>query len=237
MFQLLDRKNGISEYPVAASEDIRNFLADNGINEKMLCIPDNMYIWATMNSADQGVFPMDTAFKRRWEFEYIDVDHDEKKIKNYLIPINDSSDKTEINFVRWNALRRRINAKLTNLEINEDKLMGPFFLNLSKLEELKSMLSGIESLVVKNEDYAEDDNEKNPKVFSVITNSISENQKNAIESFRSAFCGKVLMYLFEDAAKMRKPKLFNTEKIGQMRFSNICNKFAAIGLDIFDFTK
>jgi hypothetical protein len=239
VFQLLDRKNGVSEYPIAASEDIRKYLKDNGIDDcKELKIPSNMYIWATMNSADQGVFPMDTAFKRRWEFEYIDVDHDEKKIQNYLIPINDSSDKTEIKFVRWNALRRKINAKLTNLEINEDKLMGPFFLNLSKLEKLKEMLNGIESLTVKNEDYAEDvDDGKKTKVFSVAVNSISEGQKNAIEAFRTAFCGKVLMYLFEDAAKMRKTKLFNTEKIGQMRFSCICNKFADIGLDIFDFTK
>ena len=121
--------------------------------------------------------------------------------------------------------------------------MGPFFISLSKLEELKEMLGDIESLVVKKEDYVEDAEdeknlfENNPKVFSVSSTSISEGQKNAIESFRSAFCGKVLMYLFEDAAKMRKTKLFNTEKIGQMRFSNICNKFADIGLDIFDFSK
>ena len=87
VFQLLDRKNGVSEYPIATSEDIKAFLLNNleclkgkKIDEfseeesrlyQEMRIPDNLFIWATMNSADQGVFPMDTAFKRRWEFEYI----------------------------------------------------------------------------------------------------------------------------------------------------------------------
>jgi hypothetical protein len=247
-FQLLDRKKGESEYPIGTSEDVKKFLKDEyNIDDcDELKLPSNMYIWATMNSADQGVFPMDTAFKRRWEFKYIDVDHDEERIQEFLIPVNktiDAKNQTEIKFVRWNALRKRINAKLTYLGINEDKLMGPFFISLSKLEELKKMLDDIESLVVKKEDYIEDAEdeknlfENNPKVFFVSSKSISEEQKNAIESFRSAFCGKVLMYLFEDAAKMRKTKLFRTEKIGPMRFSNICNKFAVDGLDIFDFSK
>ena len=74
VFQLLDRdENGKSEYKVAVSEDVKEWLCDNGINETKLCLPENMYIWATMNSADQGVFPMDTAFKRRWNFEYTDL--------------------------------------------------------------------------------------------------------------------------------------------------------------------
>lgn len=49
-------------------------------------IPDNMYIWSTMNSADQGVFPMDTAFKRRWNFEYIGINNKDEKINGtYLV--------------------------------------------------------------------------------------------------------------------------------------------------------
>ena len=65
-----------------------------------------MYIWATMNSADQGVFPMDTAFKRRWEFEYIGIDENEEGVKEFEIPIN-SNQK-----INWNELRKAINDKL-----------------------------------------------------------------------------------------------------------------------------
>ena len=94
VFQLLDRdasggsESGRSEYEIAVPREMRDYLglrlleyANNGrihdpaklmsdqerlSNEaKRLSLPPNMYIWATMNSADQGVFPMDTAFKRR----------------------------------------------------------------------------------------------------------------------------------------------------------------------------
>lgn len=86
VFQLLDRDdNGVSEYEIQASEDIRRYLAKE-LNVPMdsckhIRIPDNMYIWATMNSADQGVFPMDTAFKRRWNFEYLGINDNEDEIK------------------------------------------------------------------------------------------------------------------------------------------------------------
>ena len=73
VFQLLDRGDDeVSEYPIQASEDIKNIWPGE-LGEAIpadyspkIRIPDNMFIWATMNSADQGVFPMDTAFKRRW---------------------------------------------------------------------------------------------------------------------------------------------------------------------------
>ena len=85
VFQLLDRDDdGVSEYEIQASEDIRRYLAKElgGVpdNYKKIRIPNNMFIWATMNSADQGVFPMDTAFKRRWNFEYLGINESEEEI-------------------------------------------------------------------------------------------------------------------------------------------------------------
>lgn len=88
VFQLLDRdEDGVSKYSINTTEDIKHYLAKaENLGGKpsdydKIKIPNNMFIWATMNSADQGVFPMDTAFKRRWEFEYIGVDAEAKEVE------------------------------------------------------------------------------------------------------------------------------------------------------------
>ena len=132
VFQLLDRdEEGVSEYDIQASEDIKKYLAKElgGSPEtyNRIRIPNNMFIWATMNSADRGVFPMDTAFKRRWNFEYLGIDKNDEKIKGVGKIVLAGSDEP----IEWNKLRKAINAKMSSTEfkINEDKLMGPFFLS------------------------------------------------------------------------------------------------------------
>lgn len=185
VFQLLDRKDsGESEYPVTAGEDIRKYLKSRGIDKTELSIPENMYIWATMNSADQGVFPMDTAFKRRWNFEYIGIDENEEGIKIYEIPTGRNKK------VNWNSLRKAINRKLINAKINEDKLLGPYFISE---KDLKSAL-------------------QNP------------------EDFIKLFKSKVLMYLFEDAAKMK------SDFFSKRTYSEICKEFDKNGIALFSFT-
>lgn len=131
MFQLLDRtENGDSVYEIQASEDVRRYLAKElgGTKENYttIKIPNNMYIWATMNSADQGVFPMDTAFKRRWEFTYLGIDKNQDKITIGDLPVKiDSASKVD-----WNKLRKSINSMLLKeCKVNEDKLLGPFFIS------------------------------------------------------------------------------------------------------------
>lgn len=139
VFQLLDREDdainanylNASKYSISPSEDVKKYLVDEfkkaGLETTAeafndIRMPDNMFIWASMNSADQGVFPMDTAFKRRWEFEYFGINKGEEKIKAYNFEVNDE-------VINWNALRKAINYRLTSLKINEDKLMGPFFMS------------------------------------------------------------------------------------------------------------
>lgn len=138
IFQLLDRDSkGVSEYAISTSQDMRAYLArELDVDErevKTIKIPDNMFIWATMNSADQGVFPMDTAFKRRWDFEYIGINANREKVEKYVIPVGNSANRK---YVYWNELRNAINDKLASDEckVNEDKLLGPFFVSKSTLE-------------------------------------------------------------------------------------------------------
>lgn len=124
VFQLLDRKkDNSSRYPIDTSVEMKKYLEDElGKTYEKLKIPSNMFIWATMNSADQGVFPMDTAFKRRWNFKYFGIDKYENKIENIIFTLNDVE-------ISWNTLRKQINKELLSDEykINEDKLLGPFF--------------------------------------------------------------------------------------------------------------
>lgn len=190
VFQLLDRDdNGKSEYPIQTSEDMRKYLEKAlvgiSLNSKQLYIPENMYIWASMNSADQGVFPMDTAFKRRWEFEYIGIDDGEDKLDDAVISI--SGEK-----IYWNVLRKAINEELSENHINEDKLMGPFFMKKSFFK------TGVSS-----------------------------------EKVQEAFKAKVIMYLFEDAAKQKRDVIFNKDENKVLRYSALCDEFSIKGIQIF----
>ena len=137
VFQLLDRsKGGESEYPIQASEDMKKYLVQELGGEaseySILKIPSNMYIWATMNSADQGVMPIDTAFRRRWEFKYLGIDEaadkNQEEFKKYKFKIN----STET--VNWDKFRRELNKRLSTLNIPEDKLIGPYFVSKVVLE-------------------------------------------------------------------------------------------------------
>ena len=198
IFQLLDRdENNVSEYPIQASEDIKTYLAKElgGVpaDYAKMRIPDNMFIWATMNSADQGVFPMDTAFKRRWEFTYLGIDDSDDDIRGKYVVVGSK----ERQRIEWNELRKAINEFLANKEINEDKQLGPYFI--------------ARNIVVPADGGDEIDSEK----------------------FCDVFKHKVLMYLFDDAAKQKRSKLFEGSSKGQTRYSKICEAFDEQGIGIF----
>lgn len=200
VFQLLDRKNNASEYPIQASEDIKKYLSkETGLSIdhfSEIKIPDNMFIWATMNSADQGVFPMDTAFKRRWSFEYLNIDENDNEIDKYYVDINGEE-------IKWNSLRKAINNYLSEKGVNEDKLLGPFFIDINTMKQDRSSLSSGKDSINK-------------------------------DVFNEVFKNKVLMYLFEDAAKQR-PTIFNgVDSKSKKRFSEICNSYDDSGINIFE---
>lgn len=132
VFQLLDRDDsGNSVYTISMSEDIKRYLLKQGITSvSELYLPSNLFIWATMNSADQGVYTLDSAFKRRWEFEYININYNYEKIDEIEIDYNGKK-------TTWNKLRDAINEKLSShdMRVNEDKLIGPFFLKQNEMKK------------------------------------------------------------------------------------------------------
>ncbi len=197
VFQLLDRGDDeVSEYPIQASEDIKKYLAGelggNPDDYAEIRIPDNMFIWATMNSADQGVFPMDTAFKRRWDFTYLGIDDSEAGIVGKKVILGQGDYRR---IVEWNALRKAINNELLTYKVNEDKLMGPYFISKKNLPEGEMI---------------------DPAVFTRI------------------FKNKVIMYLFDDAAKQKRITLFGgCDEKAKNQYSKICSEFDTKGVYIF----
>ncbi|OUQ44038.1 hypothetical protein B5E65_02150 [Gemmiger sp. An120] len=197
VFQLLDRGDDeVSEYPIQASEDIKRYLAGelggNPDDYSEIRIPDNMFIWATMNSADQGVFPMDTAFKRRWDFTYLGIDDSEAGIVGKKVILGEGEYRR---IVEWNVLRKAINNELLTYKVNEDKLMGPYFISKKNLPESEMI---------------------DPTVFTRI------------------FKNKVIMYLFDDAAKQKRITLFGgCDEKAKNQYSKICREFDAKGVYIF----
>lgn len=143
LFQLLDRGDeGFSEYPIKADSDMKKLLEKEfegleiknkeGINAlfkgdkdivaqvlagDILLLPNNLYIWATMNTSDQSLFPIDSAFKRRWDWNYVPISN---AGKNWMIEVNGAQ-------YDWWKFLEAINDKVYHATYSEDKKMGYFF--------------------------------------------------------------------------------------------------------------
>jgi hypothetical protein len=129
VFQLLDRDSqGVGKFSVTMPTEAINHLRSEGVSASVR-LPKNLYIWATMNSADQGVVPLDAAFKRRWTFEYIPLNASQEVTADWMIRL-----KFLPRPIKWNDFRSAVNDQLKRRDIPEDRLMGPFFVKKEELE-------------------------------------------------------------------------------------------------------
>lgn len=135
LFQLLDRNNdGYSDYRIKADSDLRSYLTERlgenheGIQNGELCLPPNLHILATMNTSDQSLFPMDSAFKRRWDWVYVPVDYRESVRPSRVITLGDKQ-------YRWVDFLREVNERIRKATDSEDKQMGNFFVKANVSEE------------------------------------------------------------------------------------------------------
>lgn len=149
LFQLLDRNEyGFSDYPIVADKDMQKYLEKefagweitnkdeinqlygeaNMVNLIMkgerLVLPSNLYIWTTTNTSDQSLFPIDSAFKRRWDWKYVPIREGRDKETN--APLNwyiNTGDKQ----YKWWSFISKVNELIGSLTNSEDKKLGYFF--------------------------------------------------------------------------------------------------------------
>ena len=144
LFQLLDRKDNKSEYPIKPDTDLGKFIRETFETEghlaqmpakvlsgEELCLPANLYIWATMNTSDQSLFPIDSAFKRRWEWRYIKMAKptDKETGKPFDWHIEGDTD--------WWLFLKKINAIINKMTNSADKQLGYFFAKADAAGEIK----------------------------------------------------------------------------------------------------
>ena len=138
LFQLLDRNDetGLSDYPISPDEDIQKFLLtdkkfgfaalteeqkaaipEEVLSGELMILPKNLHVWATMNTSDQSLFPIDSAFKRRWDWQYMPISNGKK---GWLIEANGKR-------YDWWQFLQKINDKIGSTTNSEDKKLGYFF--------------------------------------------------------------------------------------------------------------
>ena len=209
LFRLLDRGDeGFSEYPIKADSDMKKLLgkAFAGLEIKnkesinalfkggkdivaqvlagdVLLLPSNFYIWATMNTSDQSLFPIDSAFKRRWDWHYVPISN---AGKNWVIEVNGSK-------YDWWKFLEAINDKVYQATYSEDKKLGYFFCKandgvISADKFVSKVIFYLWNDVFKDSEFEGDtfkdeDGEKLSfdKFYSVENNQLKVNEKKIVK--------------------------------------------------------
>ena len=134
-FQLLDRKkDGFSKYSIRVDSDIEAFLKrpdqlgghSDGIKDGAIILPPNFYIWATMNTSDQSLFQMDSAFKRRWNQEYVPIEY--KDANDAILDLGDGA------IYKWGDVLRVLNNYIKKNTESANKTIGNRFIDFNLTE-------------------------------------------------------------------------------------------------------
>lgn len=199
LFQLLDRNDaGYSDYPITADKDMQKqignafgkinlsnekiieinsmyngkSIAEKIFNGELLVLPNNLYIWATMNTSDQSLFPIDSAFKRRWDWTYMPISD---AGKGWVIEVNNK------HYDWWDFLTK-INDKIASTTSSEDKKLGYFFCKADKNKIIKSdRFVGKVLFYLWNDVFK--DYEFNNDIFNDESDSDLENKKLSFDKF------------------------------------------------------
>ena len=197
IFQLLDRKKGVSEYPVKAETALAEYLSNvlegdaaEGIRDGKLSLPANLNIIATMNTSDQSLFPMDSAFKRRWDWKYIPTTPPADKSRTMELSFKDKTttkygttiDAGDYEY-DWTEFLEKINEKIQNATHSDDKQLGFWFVKTEEGAEEITISSFVSKVVFYLwNDVFKDMGAKDSNPFTIKVDG-----KNVVMSFNSFF--------------------------------------------------
>lgn len=197
LFQLLDRKKGVSEYPVKAETALAEYLSNvlegdaaEGIRDGKLSLPANLNIIATMNTSDQSLFPMDSAFKRRWDWKYIPTTPPADKSRTMELSFKDKTttkygttiDAGDYEY-DWTEFLEKINEKIQNATHSDDKQLGFWFVKTEEGAEEITISSFVSKVVFYLwNDVFKDMGAKDSNPFTIKVDG-----KNVVMSFNSFF--------------------------------------------------
>lgn len=197
LFQLLDRKKGVSEYPVKAETALAEYLSNvlegdaaEGIRDGKLSLPANLNIVATMNTSDQSLFPMDSAFKRRWDWKYIPTTPPADKSRTMELSFKDKTttkygttiDAGDYEY-DWTEFLEKINEKIQNATHSDDKQLGFWFVKTEEGAEEITISSFVSKVVFYLwNDVFKDMGAKDSNPFTIKVDG-----KNVVMSFNSFF--------------------------------------------------
>ena len=198
LFQLLDRdKDGFSKYEVTAEEELYKYLLSEkgfggnhpGIENGKLRFPSNLKIIATMNTSDQSLFPMDSAFKRRWDWIYVPIDL-ECKYSNFTIQLNNGKE------FEWLSFLKVINEEIFEITKSQDKQIGNWFIDAQNSGKVITESTFVNKVVfyLWNDVFKDEEN--------TIFKSAEGKNLTYTSFFENGVSNNLVSYILEDRLKL-----------------------------------
>lgn len=198
LFQLLDRdKDGFSKYEVTAEEELYKYLLSEngfggnhpGIENGKLRFPNNLKIIATMNTSDQSLFPMDSAFKRRWDWIYVPIDTD-CKFSDFTIKLDNGKE------FEWLSFLKVINEEIFEITKSQDKQIGNWFIDAQNSGKIITESTFVNKVVfyLWNDVFKDEEN--------TIFKSVDGKNLTYTSFFENGTSNNLVSYIIEERLKL-----------------------------------